>query len=371
MERLRSFVRRVALTLLLLLPLLSQGQDPALTNFHLSRNILNPAYAGYSGDWSVSLNNRLQWLKTSKFRQFNTYNMVANGGCERYKLGFALQALDNVEGEGFLRTTSVGGQVAYYIPFDYKANGTTRKTNSSIFAFGVQFGMSQKHLDWDKLTFSDQLSNETYQLVRTTSVVAPQNNVTENRLDLGAGMRFQSELGSRKRSSISMGLAAFHAFTNQESFFSQNSDVKWPVRYTGHLFYNHNLGRAQASKWDASLGAVYNTQAGLTNFTVMTYGAYQSTLKLGVGYRGKAQGLPDAIIIQPTFWGKNFWGKHDWLLTLGYEVTSLSSVGQHRTGGTIELGLVILFKNSAWCSTSDVDCFFPNKKMKKQGIWGY
>lgn len=347
------------------------AQDPALTNFHITKNSLNPAYAGYSGDLSVTLDNRMQWLKISKFRTFNTYNLAANIGCERYKMGFALYAQDNVEGEGFLRTTNVGGQAAWYLPFDYKANGTTRRTNSSVIAFGLQVGYSQKALDWEKLTFSDQLSTYTYELVRNTSIVAPQNGVTEHRIDLGAGTRFLTELGVRKRASLSAGVAAFHVFTNQESFFGENSDVTWPMRFNGHIFFNQQVGNKRGTRWDASLGAVYNRQVGLNNFTVMAYGAYQSLVKLGFGYRGKDQGHPDALIIQPTFWGKDFWGGHDWLVTIGYEFTSLASVGQHRTGGTLEFGIAILFKNSALCHTSDVHCFYPSKEMKKYSVWGY
>ncbi len=372
MVRLHSFARRLtAMVPFLLFSCVLWSQDPALTNFHITKNSLNPAYAGYTGDLSVSLDNRMQWLAISKFRTFNTYNMAANIGCERYKLGFAVYAQDNVEGEGFLRTTNAGGQVAWYLPFDYKANGTTRRTNSSIMAFGLQLGYSQKALDWDKLTFSDQLSTETYRLVRDVSVISPQNNVTEHRLDMGAGARFLTELGTRKRASLSVGLAAFHVFTNQESFFGDNSDVTWPMRYNGHFFFNRQLGSKKGTRWDASFGGVYNRQVGLNNFTVMAYGAYESVLKLGVGYRGKDQGRPDAIIIQPTLWGKDFWGGHDWLLTIGYELTSLSSVGQHRTAGTLEFGIAILFKNSALCRTSDVHCFYPSKEMKKYSVWGY
>lgn len=347
------------------------AQDPSLTNFHITKNSFNPAYAGYSGDFSLSMDNRLQWIKTSNFRQFNTYNLAANVGCERYKLGMAFYANDNVEGEGFLRTTSFGGQLARYWPFDYKSNGSHRRGNSSIIAAGVQFGYSQKRLDWDKLVFSDQLSNSTYQMVRESSIIAPQNNVTDHRMDLGAGVRFMSELGKQKKSSISAGVGVFHVLTNQESFFSESNDVKWPIRLTGHLFTDHQFGRGRASKWGASLGGLYNRQAGVNNFTLMTYASYSSMFKMGLGYRGKDQGLPDAIIIQPTFWGNDMWGKNDWLLTISFEVTTLSSIGQHRSGGTLEFGITILMDNTARCAVSDVDCFYPNKEMKKYSIWGY
>lgn len=360
-----------SLVLLLLVSFALQGQDPALTNFHIAKNWLNPAYAGHSQDFSLSLNNRLQWVKISKFRQFNTYNLAANVGCDEHKLGFGFYAQDNVEGEGFLRTTSFGGQVARYWPFDYKANGTHRRTNNSIISVGAQFGFSQKRLDWERLVFSDQLSNATYQMVRSTSVVSPQNSATEFRWDLGAGARFLTEMGAQKRASLSMGGAVFHVLTNQESFFSDNSDIIWPIRITGHAFFNREFGSRRGARWDASLGAVYNRQAGVNNFTLMSYAAYESTIKLGVGYRGKDQGMPDAVIIQPTFWGKNLWGGHDWLATVSYEITSRSSVGQHRSSGTVEFGIILLFKNSSLCSNSDISCFYPSKEMKKYNTWGY
>ena len=371
MVLLRSFARYWLLVSICLCCVTMQSQDPSLTNFHLVKNYLNPAFAGYSQDLSVSLDNRLQWVKISKFRQFNNYNMAANVGCESMKLGFGFYANNNVEGEGFLRTTTAGFQIARYWPFDYYANGSKRNTNSSIVSAGLQFGIGQKRLDWNELVFSDQLSNSTYQLVSNSSLVAEQNNVSEFRLDLGGGIRFQTELGKKNRSSLSSGIAFFHIFTNQESFFSDNSDITRPTRYTAHMFYTQPLGKGQNANWEGSIGTVFNQQAGVINFTVMTYASYDSQIRMGIGYRGKNQGFPDAIVIQPTFKGKNLFGKNDWLCTLSYEITSLSSVGYQRTSGTIEFGIVVSFRNTAICRDSDIDCYYPNKKMKEESIWNY
>lgn len=361
----------MAITGLMLMSLIAKGQDPSMSNFHLSRNFLNPAFAGYSQDLSLTLNNRLQWLKLSGFKRFNTYNFAANIGCAESKLGFALYASDNVEGEGFLRTTNAGFQIARYWPFDYKTNGSRKKRNNSIIAAGIQFGFGQKRLDWDRLTFSDQLSNSTYQMVRSTSVINPKNQSTEFRWDLGAGVRFLTELGYRKRASLSGGIALYHFITNQESFFSDNNDVIYPTRYNVHAFYSVPIGKAINSRWNASLGGVLNRQAGVTTFTIMTYADYVSKFRMGFGYRGKANGLPDAYIIQPTIRGDNLFGKDNWLLTATYEITSLSSVGQQRSMGTIELGISIRFNNSAICSSNEIQCFYPSKQMKQYSMWNY
>ncbi|MDZ7847025.1 MAG: type IX secretion system membrane protein PorP/SprF [Owenweeksia sp.] len=371
MERLILSAKRWLTVLALLGSVTLAGQDPSLTNFHITKNYLNPAYAGHTQDFSLSLDNRLQWVKISKFKKFNNYNMAANVGCENVKLGFAFYANDNVEGEGLLRSTSAGFQVARYWPFDYSGNGSRRKTNSSVIAAGIQFGLGQKRLDWEKLVFSDQLSNATYHMVRGTSVVSPQNKTTEFRMDLGGGARFLTELGKHKRASLSAGAAFFHVFTNQESFFSDNSDITRPTRYSGHVFYNQPLGPSTLTNWAGSLGGVYNRQAGVNTFTLMSYAAYASSVRLGVGYRGKDKGLPDAIVIQPTYRGEDIFGNNDWLFSLSYEISTLSSVGQQRSSGTIEFGLIISFANSAFCKSGDIHCFYPNREMKKQNLWGY
>ena len=195
--------------------------------------------------------------------------------------------------------------------------------------------------------------------------------MTEGRLDLGTGFRLSSELGKRKKASASMGFAAFHFFTNQESFFTSSNEIKIPTRLNGHLFVNRRFGTARTFKWDLSLGGIYNWQAGLNTFTIMLYPAYENFLKLGVGYRGKNKLGNEAIIVQLTFWGKELWEKNDWLFTVGYETSNIqNNPGQHRTGGTLEAGIVIHFDNTILCSKADLNCFHPNKLMKRESIWG-
>lgn len=369
MERLHLFAK-IILLLVFVPGFKSFGQDPSLTNFHINKNHLNPAYAGYSGDFSLNMNNRMQWVKLSSFRQFNTYTLAANVGCEDQKVGLAAYAYDNVEGEGFLRTTMAGVQMARYWPFNYLRNGSHRKTNSSIIAAGAQVGVGQKRLDWEKLTFSDQLSTQTYQMVRNSSAVNPKNQMAELQWDLAGGVRMMSEWGDK--ASYSFGFAAFHILSNQESFFSANNDVQLPWRYTAHFLVNRNLGkRARKNKWVGSIGGIYNRQANLNSFTVMSYASYANITKFSLGYRGTSNGLPDAIILQGSLRGEDLWDKNDWLLTLSYEFTSINSVGQHRTYGTFEIGVAIVLDNSALCGNSEISCYYPSKDMKKHSIWDY
>ena len=109
------------------------AQDPVTTQLHATRNYLNPAYAGYSSDLSLHYNSRLQWTNVSG--KFATHNFAANIACEERNLGFALYAHDNREGDGSLRTTLVGGQIAGYFPLSFE--NLKKSSAPGMFSIGL------------------------------------------------------------------------------------------------------------------------------------------------------------------------------------------------------------------------------------------
>ncbi len=368
MVRLPSYARR-AVVLALFLAVGLHGQDPTLTQLHTAKNYINPAYAGYSSDLSLNYNSRLQWTKVSG--RFSTHNFAANIACEERNLGFAAYGYDNVEGDGLLRTTLAGFQTAVYFPWNF---GSRRTVGSpGMFAFGAQVGIGQQRIDWDRLIFTDQLGNDTYRLVRPSSIILPQSVNGSTVWDIAAGFRGLHAILD-ENGYISFGASAFHLARNQRSFFGNNNDVEWPVRYTAHLwgFYYWKNGGVRRT---IEVGSAFNSQVNLRNWVNLIYFGYQP-VRFGAGLRnGWVQNLnepgrrirEDSWIAEVDFeLGRNF------LLSYSFEYTR-NEIGVQRTYGTHEIGLVYIFEGSVLCPEvykNDIDCINPIPEIMESGKSG-
>ncbi|MGB0176849.1 MAG: PorP/SprF family type IX secretion system membrane protein [Owenweeksia sp.] len=370
MEQLPLSVKRITLFLGLLFGWLpGRAQDPTTTQFHITRNYLNPAYAGYSSDLSLNYNSRLQWTKVSG--KFSTHNFAANIACEERNLGFALYGYDNVEGDGLLRTTLGGFQTAIYFPWNL---GNSNMVGSpGMFAFGFQVGIGQQSIDWDRLVFTDQLSDQSYRLVRPTSIILPQAVQGSAVWDIAAGFRGLHALFDEK-GYISFGASAFHLARNQKSFFGNNSQVEWPIRYTGHL-WGHYFWENGGIRKTIELGSVFNSQVNLQTITTMLYYGYDP-IRFGGGLRaGWVESLSDdKRRIREDAWVAqvDFKVSDNFLLSYTFEYTR-NEVGIQRTFGTHEIGLTYIFEGSVLCPElykNDIDCINPIPEIQESGISG-
>lgn len=370
MGQLHLSVKRWALFLgLLCSGLTLRAQDPTTTQFHLTRNYLNPAYAGYSSDLSLNYNSRLQWTKVSG--KFSTHNFAANIACEERNLGFAVYGYDNVEGDGLLRTTMGGFQTAIYFPWNF---GNRNMVGSAgMFAFGLQIGVGQQRIDWDRLVFTDQLSDQTYRQVRSASIILPQAIEGSSVWDIAAGFRGMHAIFNEK-GYISFGASAFHLARNQKSFFGNNSQVAWPVRYTGHI-WGHYFRESGGIRKTVELGSVFNSQVNLRTLTTMGYFGWEP-VRFGVGYRnGWVKALNDnnsmfqhdAVIAEVDYKLSD-----NLLMSYSFEYTT-NTIGVQRTYGTHEVGFVYIFEGSVLCPElykNDIDCINPIPEIQEAGISG-
>ena len=100
----------------------AQAQDPPVSQFFLNKLYLNPAYAGINRDANVWITNRSQWTYVPG--QFRTTFATADVGCPDMNLGYGIILYDNVEGEGFLRSTFGHGVLAVHVPFSKNLVGS-------------------------------------------------------------------------------------------------------------------------------------------------------------------------------------------------------------------------------------------------------
>ena len=112
-----------------------------------------PSFAGLTEASRLSINYRDQWpaLKPAVFR---TYSVGVDHWFDRAKSGVGLLIFRDVAGEGNLGLTEASLLYSYKIKIGQKRGSIN---NEWFLRPGIQFKYSQRSIDWDKLTFGDQL----------------------------------------------------------------------------------------------------------------------------------------------------------------------------------------------------------------------
>lgn len=365
MVQLPSFAK-YALGLLLMLPFLMRGQDPVFSQFHLNKNHLNPSYAGFTQDLSVSSSLRTQWTNVPDVFS-TTSSSYMNLGCNSARLGFGLGYINHREGEGFLRNQSLTLQTSVNFPALMPRWLSRRlRRRKFLFAGGLSFGVGQKSIDWDKLTFSDQF-NAYSGFTNNPSLVIDRSDVSNVIFDISTGMRLQLPLG-KKGSFLSFGGSAFHLNQPVESFF--NVENKIQIRYTLHSFIYFQTKKFANNPDYVSIGLVRDVQQTLETNTILVYKDVGNHLKTGLGFR-RQKFFPNKNVDAFVFQGILSYRQ----MSFGYSYDlTVSGFGPQRTFGTHEISLVYLFKNSALCTKSKSDdCFFlvdeVREEFRKLYLW--
>ncbi len=338
----RLFARHIGLLLLCALSTKVVAQDPVFSQYYLNLNYLNPAFAGYTNDLTANFNSRIQYFGVPGVMASNTVS--ANISCEEEtRLGLAILANHNVEGQGILQTATFSGQVSANFPFSIRRR---QRTNKGLFSAGIQFGAGQKYLSWRNLSFSDQFSPY-LQGIQNPTGIAVQQTSSNVFLDMGAGLRSTYEFGSgRKPKFISAGVAAFHLNRPAQSFLE--SDLKLEPRYSMYFFYyvgNPRKGRTKDLRY-FSIGALADYQQGLQTHTLSIFKDLNEYMTIGLSVRREdllfQNRRADAVI--PHFVLKldnlSFGISYDW---------TLSPLGEENTFGSAEIGLSWRFPGRNLC----------------------
>lgn len=184
------------------------AQDPSFSQFYANRIYLNPAFTGLEAGLTVAAVSRMQWLNVDS--GFRTYGFSLEMQEPAVNSAFGLSLYQDQQGLAQLNTTSIGLAYAY----------TLAMKNHNVH-FGMQARWVQKSVDWDKITFSDQL-DPVYGSIYPTSAVPILNRITYSDFDAGIVWRFNSDIRMGKRrmrdSRHSIGVAVHHL----PQLFNQN-----------------------------------------------------------------------------------------------------------------------------------------------------
>jgi type IX secretion system PorP/SprF family membrane protein len=186
------------------------AQDPHFSQFYANPLYLNPAFAGSAICPRLVMNHRNQWPAIPG--TYVTYNASYDQFVNNLSGGVGILVNTDDAGEGTLKTTTISGIYSYNLPISKRLS----------LKAGFQASYFQIHLDWDKLTFGDQISPR-FGFIYNTSDIRP-NILTKSTPDFSAGLLLYSER-------LFGGVAVHHLTQPSQGFISVS---KLPMRITLH-----------------------------------------------------------------------------------------------------------------------------------------
>lgn len=253
-------MRKVFVILLWMMTSVAFGQDTQFTQFYAAPTYLNPAFVGTSIQHRISANYRKQWPSIPG--GWVGYNAAFDTYISSIKSGIGFLATHEKAGTGGLRATSISAQYAYEV-------GITRGV---FFRPALQFTYSNRNINFNDLTFGDQLLRNNDPTTLEANVYQPINF-----FDFATGAVLASD-------HFWIGAAVHHLNQPNESLYPDRVGIL-PRKYSAHGGYKfHFNGRNRNSN---NLIAAFNYKA-QGNFDQLDIGAYYEVkpVTFGLWYRG-------------------------------------------------------------------------------------
>jgi type IX secretion system PorP/SprF family membrane protein len=289
----------------------SSAQDPQFTQFYANPIYLNPAFAGSKICPRFAMNYRNEW--PSLTGNYVTYSMSYDQYFKNISGGIGVIATHDQQGQGTIFTSSLGLVYSYHLKVNRKFS----------MMFGAKAAMTNKFLDWDKLTFGDMIDPRRGFIYQTGDV---QRGGSRYFFDASAGFVGYNE-------HFFFGAAAHHLNRPDESMIIGSSRL--PMRLTGHMGASIPLGsKSQYNNITTIMpNIIYQYQNGFQELMLGTYVKY-GAFTAGAWYRNK-----DAFILSLGVDTGKF------KIGYSYDVT-VSKLNNGVSGGSheISLGLTLACK---------------------------
>ena len=307
---------------LLLRGSLAYAQDPIFSQFHAAPLQLNPAFAGTAQAPFIALNYRSQYPAfVSSGAAYTTYagsfDMPLNNS--NSSVGFSVMSDD--AGQGILKKTYASATYAYKV-------NLSEDIQAKI---GVEAGMIQSNLDWDRLIFYDQINDITGPNYPDGTRRPTQENrpseLHKTLFDLSTGLLVSA-------SNFYVGLSAKHLASPNEGFVkvNQNLRIGLPIRWSLHGGYEITLQKSSRRR-AGSFVTPSLLLAKQGDFVQVVSGAYAGfgPIFSGLWYRQSGSN-PESIIFTIGF-------KQDFY-KIGYSYDfPIGGLG-NKSGGTHEISAV-------------------------------
>lgn len=314
--------------------LIIKAQDQHFTQFFASPLTLNPALSGaFEGKYRMSVIYRDQGRNVADEPYITFSGAVDLRFPLKYRTG--------------LRTDAAGGGIIFYndkvpnIGFStnqiYVAGAyhkSLSRADDQFLSLGAQFGISQRNLNYDKLTFEDEF-NGLDGYTDPTAEFLPENNFSFS--DIAVGLNYS--YAPARKTAVFIGAAMHHVLEPEVTFFTfednpdDNSSNKLLRKYTGYINIQipignnmqlspralvYNQGPHLASNAGANLRLLLNDISG----SALHLGGWARTVR----DEGQEFGL-DAIIFMAGIEYSNF------LVGVSYDA-ALGDIAASRSGQT-------------------------------------
>jgi type IX secretion system PorP/SprF family membrane protein len=316
--------------LIMVLPLISIGQDHIYSQFYNAPIYLNPALTGqFEGDIRFNALYRNQW--TGLASDFSYMSASADLNLHQINSGLGIIFNRSSEGTAYLVKNNIAASYSYIIDGD-----------NFTLSFGLQAGVTNQKLNWDKLVFGDQIDINSGYI--PGSVSGAERPAIDSRFYLDANAGANLVYGK-----FMLGLATHHLNRPDESL--SGFQAKLPLRISANLSYKVTLIPDQYDRDGSYLipSVVMYKQGNVNSFSIGTQYKYAG-INAGIWYRndGNSNGN-DAIVFSVIFdiFNRKTNGEK-FRLGISHDATT-SKINYSNTGGTSEIGIGYekYFPNSA------------------------
>lgn len=237
------------------------AQDAQFTQFFAAANNLNPAFAGASFQNRAAISYRNQWPGIPK--AFVSYNAAVDMNFNKINTGVGMNLYQDNAGTGGLKTTLFGLQVAHQ--FKLKRDLYIRPA--------IQYGVIHKKLDFNSLTFGDQLVRG-----NAPTTIEPNQVIPITNFDFATGLLLYSSIKW-------IGISVHHLNQPNESLL--RNEAALPLKFSMHGGWKVFMSKFIRQNTDDALNFAFNykSQGKFDQFDIGFY--YEANpVIFGIWYRG-------------------------------------------------------------------------------------
>ena len=206
------------------------AQDPIFSQFYAAPLQLNPAFAGTAQAPFIAANYRMQYPSFVSGAAYSTFAISYDQSLNQSNSSIGISVMTDDAGQGIFKKTYASAI------YSYKVN-IREDIQAKI---GVEAGLIQSALNWDKLVFYDQLDPITGGLnpdgtPRPTAELRP-TELNKSLFDLSTGFLINAK-------NFYAGVSAKHIATPNEGFVNANQNLRvgLPIRWSLHGGYEITL----------------------------------------------------------------------------------------------------------------------------------
>jgi len=210
----------------------TSAQDIHYSQFFASPFTVNPANTGFfNGDVRVGGNYRTQWSSvTVPYLTYSAYADMAllKSPISSSFIGIGLYIAQDQAGDGVLTVTRIIASGAFHHALN--------KHHTTYVSGGVQLGYTQKRIDFSKLYFDEQWSDNSFNLSQTpVDEIAAMKAASFSQFDINAGIMFSATLSDVTK--VYTGFSMYNILRPRDSFYGDANDLGLKPVFTAGAYF--------------------------------------------------------------------------------------------------------------------------------------